>query len=90
MAKPIPFPGADPEPQRSISGAYGDLPAKTVGDQTLSCWQLDEQERQQVAKTGKVWVFTTVMTRAMFDRNPSVKAFQTPLRVVGTEPPEAN
>jgi hypothetical protein len=90
MAKPIPFPGADPQPQRSVSGAYGDLPARTVGDQTLSCWQLDNHEREEVARTGRVWVFTTTMTRAMFDRNPGVNEFQTPLRVTGTQPPEAN
>lgn len=89
MAKPIPFPGADPEPQRSTSGAYGDLPAKTLGDRTLSCWQLDEQEREEVARTGKVWVFTTIMSRTMFDRNPDINEFQTPIRVTGSEPPEA-
>jgi hypothetical protein len=89
MARAVSFPGADPEPQQSLSETYGDLPVKTLGDQTLSCWQLDEREREEVARTGKVWVFTTTMTRAMFDRNPDYNELQTPLLVSGIQPGQA-
>lgn len=83
MAVAVTFPGADPEPQESLSGAYFPLPVKTLGDQTLSCWQLSDEEKEEVARTGKVWVFTTIMTRTMFERNPGVNELQTPLRVSG-------
>lgn len=34
----------------------GDLPAFREGDETISCWQLTPEERDEIAEEGVVWL----------------------------------
>ena len=35
---------------------YQPLPAMVIGDAVVSCWELTDEEKQQVMKEGKIWL----------------------------------
>lgn len=87
MARAIHFPEAD-DVQRSVSGRYGDLPVKLIPSkdaaaQSLSCWELSPEERDEILRTGRVWVLTTLIRREMFEGFPEGESMQVPLLVIG-------
>ncbi len=44
---------------------YQPLPAMVVGDAVVSCWELTEEEKQQVMKEGKVWLAVMTFGQAL-------------------------
>ena len=57
MAEPIHF----PESNTTWHGPtgmpdVGDLPSYREKDETISCWQLTDDEKAEVLKTGVVWL----------------------------------
>ncbi|MGN6271412.1 MAG: hypothetical protein ACTHM0_16130 [Sphingomonas sp.] len=72
MALPIPFPEADdmedfppPHPSRP-------LPVKRFPRSTVSCWSLSPAEREEVARTGVVWL-TTRTFKSLEERADGVR-----------------
>ena len=54
MAEPIDF----EQSNRSWYGYgdTGDLPVYQEGDQSISCWQLTEDELKEISQTGMIWL----------------------------------
>ena len=59
--KPVPF--ADQnfifrKPDNMTDKECGDLPCfvDKINSQVVSCWELSEEEKKQIAETGKIWV----------------------------------
>ena len=57
MATPVTFPESN-FVWTGPSADIGDLPAyrDTVNQETISCWELTEDELAEVARTGRVWL----------------------------------
>lgn len=64
MAKPVDFPQSNLNlvgtPEDTAAGNVVGLPAYRYHDldgqsHVISCWELDEEEKAEVARTGKVW-----------------------------------
>ena len=67
--KPIEFPEQNvvyTRPEGMTDEECGSLPTFQGGGSIISCWQLDEWERQQVLESGVIWL------HVITDRQPPV------------------
>ncbi|MBQ9655953.1 MAG: hypothetical protein IJV38_08020 [Prevotella sp.] len=44
---------------------YQPLPAMVIGDAVVSCWELTDEEKQQVMKEGKIWLGVMTFGQAL-------------------------
>lgn len=62
MPRSIPFADADPSPAYSESGIPGVRPLhrKSFEGSSVSCWQFTPEEVAELARTGVLWIATSV------------------------------
>lgn len=59
MADPTDFPGANVMlmPPDGMEGQVRSMPVMLTENGCVSCWELTETERAEVARTGRVWLW---------------------------------